>query len=425
MIALNEAETAFLTAAAKTYAALKIANPLGTYSSTLWVTLNIDGVDYQCRCDCTGVIQTIIRVLGYEPNWGTSSVPGHTGDGWYLTDATASFVQDMNGNISEDWVVLPFDSSDARPGDIRASSTHSHCDIFVDYVNANAYGLNAGSGPNTGGQAIPKSCQAGVDYMESGDPSVLAATWTIQDNEAAKVLRYVRNAGSTDVQVQPSIQQSLKSLDVQLKFLEKVEFEYSIRNAQGEFIRVVPGYLARPALHPTGSASATDMFGDSWIEFVPNYVYRYTNSDSDAEWRAAIQAGLIMLYTLVGGDPLLTGRTVILHEDGTNDYESSKGYVPIIRTQFPVHFRCVLVDFETRTHNYGRSSAFLTNNSADSSDANVPNLIKAYQQSRFLYDASGRIPESYDKHGYLFLNDYLGDYEKEEYTSWIRGREEE
>lgn len=92
MAAWDAAESAFLTAAAKVYAALGVAHPSGNYGQ-FTVDINVDGETYSCRCDCTGVIQCIIRVMGYDPNWSVSSVPGHTGDGWYLTDATSSFVR--------------------------------------------------------------------------------------------------------------------------------------------------------------------------------------------------------------------------------------------------------------------------------------------------------------------------------------------
>lgn len=425
MTAWDNAELTFLTAAAKVYAALKIANPTGSYSSALTVTLNIDGAEYSCRCDCTGVIQCIIRLMGYDPNWGVSSIPGHTGDGWYLTDATTSFIKDSNGYLTEDWVVLPFDANDVRPGDIRASANHSHCDIFVAYIDGNAYGLNAGSGPNTGGQAIPKSCDAAIKYLQDSEDADLAATWTIQNNDAAKVLRYVKGSGSSSADsgstVQPNVSQSLQSLDIQLQFIEPLSFRYLFRDSSGDFIQKEPGYLPLNTCYPTGTIPATDAYGDSWLEFIPSYIARY--AESDTEWRAAIENGLVMLYTLDSSDPLLFGRTVILKEDGTNDYEASKDLVPIVRTQFPVHFRCVLTDSVTHSHDYGRSSAFITNQSSNASDAGIAAVVKAHKNSAFIYDASGGIPECDDNHGYLFLHDEDDMYDRSEYTTWVGGLE--
>lgn len=424
MTAWDNAELTFLTAAAKVYAALKVANPTGSYSSSLIVTLNIDGAEYSCRCDCTGVIQCIIRLMGYDPNWGVSSIPGHVGDGWYLTDATASFINDSNGNLTEDWVVLPFDANDARPGDIRAAANHSHCDIFVAYIEGSAYGLNAGSGPNTGGQAIPKSCDAGVKYLQDAEDADLAATWTIQDNDAATVLRYIRGSDSSSdsgSSVQSNVSQSLKSLDIRLQFIEPLTFRYLLRNSEGQFIQKEPGYLPVNSCYPSGSTPATDSYGDAWLEFIPSYIARYAESDTD--WRAAIENGLVMLYTLDNSDPLEFGRTVILNEDGTNDYASSKDLVPIIRTQFPVHFRCVLTDSITHSHDYGRSSAFLTTQSADNSITGVASLIKAHKNSTFMLDASGNIPECDDDHGYLFLHDEDTTYDRNEYSTWVNGLE--
>lgn len=426
MAAWDAAESAFLTAAAKVYAALGVAHPSGNYGQ-FTVDINVDGETYSCRCDCTGVIQCIIRVMGYDPNWGVSSVPGHTGDGWYLTDATSSFVKDRNGNISPDWEVLPFDASDARPGDIRAASGHSHCDIFVDYLNGNAYGLNAGSGPNTGGQAIPKSCAAGAKYLQDNDPADLAATWTIQDSDAAKVLRYVNGSGgsSTTAGTVSSGTQSLQSLDIELKFLSKLEFFYNIRNSSGQFDKAIPGYFPVHSLvvDSTGRA-ATDAYSDSWLEFVPNFTYRYTNGEDDKDWQEAVKAGILMMFTLDNSDPLLYGRTTILHEDGTNDYEASKGWVPLIRTQFPVHFRCVITDVATHTKDYGRSSAYFTNSAADGSDVSISALINAAKNSLFLTDATGETIEAEDARGYLFLHDEDETYDRSDYATWLQGMEE-
>jgi len=427
MAAWDAAESAFLTAAAKVYAALGVAHPSGNYGSDILVTLDIDGSSYQCRCDCTGVIQCIIRVMGYDPNWGVSSVAGHTGDGWYLTDATGNFVKDLNGNISPDWAVLPFDTSDVHPGDIRASGSHSHCDIFVDYLEGNAYGLNAGSGPNTGGQAIPKSCAAGTKYLQDNDQADLAATWTIQDNEAAKVLRYVKGNGDsiTASEATENKSQSLKSLDIELRFVQRLEFQYQIRKQGGEFTNVIPGYFRTAELVVDESGRvATDQFSDSWLEFIPFYTYRYTNSENDAEWQKAIKAGIVMMFTLDNSDPLLHGRTLFLNADGTNDYERSKDYVPTIRTQFPVHFRCVITDVATHSQDWGRSSAYFTNSANDGSDAKATMLLLAARHARFMRDASGNIPEAEDARGFLFLHDEDETYDKSDYSTWIQGMEE-
>ena len=421
MIAWDSAITNVLTAAAKVYAAMKLSYPSGQYGSGTSVTITIDGSNYTCRCDCTGFIQTIIQVMGYNPNWGVSSVSGHVGDGWYLTDATTSFVQDLDGNISSDWVVLPFDANDVRPGDIRASATHSHCDIFVDYKNGNAYGLNAGAT-----SAILESYDAGTEYLATNDEDVLAATWTIQDNDTAKILRYVKGLGdnpsSTGNNYQINDSRSLKALDVELAFVEKLEFEYSLRKDAESYHRVVPGYFPTDVCYPTGMEPADDSLGDRWLEFVANYRAQW--AITDIEWKEAVLAGLVMMFTLDNSDPLLYGRTIYLHEDGTNDYETSKGLAPIIRTQFPVHFRCVLTDSATHTIDYGRSSAYFTNESATDLDMTVAQIVKAANYFSFQYDASGAIPESEDAHGYLMLNDESTEYTKEDYIEWLTGREE-
>lgn len=427
----DSAQAEFLTAAAKVYAALTIAYPSGTYSSTISPTINVDGIEYQCRCDCTGVIQCIIRVMGYDPNWGVSSVPGHIGDGWYLTDATGPFVKDKDGNVSEDWVVLDFDESDVKPGDIRAASRKSHCDIFVDYQGSNAYGLNAGST-----NAIQKSCNAGIQYLEGGNPDDLATTETLQDNEAAKVLRYVKGANQTPSQSGTSSvgtgSQSLESLDIYLKFIQRITFYYKILNISGDYEKCIPGYILKNARRvqtaPDQTSSVSDSYGDSWLDFVAGYIKSWiagATKGIDAE----LEKGLVMMFTTDNSDPLLFGKTVIQNEDGTNDYEGSKGLVPIIHTQWPVHFRCVLTDSETHTKEYGRSSAYLTNDTSDphggSGEASLAALIKAARNSQFLTDAADKSPECEDAHGYLFLHDEAENYIRDDYEAWVQGIKEE
>lgn len=410
-----------LTAAAKVYAAMKIAYPIGEYGSGTFTTINVDGSNYRCRCDCTGVIQTIIQVMGYNPNWGQSSVPGHVGDAWYLADATGPFVMDLDGNISPDWVVLPFDANDVRPGDIRAASSHSHCDIFVDYKNNNAYGLNAGAT-----SAILECYDSCTEYLNTNEQELLATTWTIQDNDTAKILRYVKGTGGNPEgsgnNYQSNGTRSLKSLDVELAFIERLTFIYFMRKPGDQYLRVSPGYFSCTNCYPTGDTPSDGSLGDTWLEFIANYITRYTSSDTD--WATAVETGLIMLYTLDNSDPLLWGRTVFLHEDGTNDYEASKGYSPIIRTQFPVHFRCVLVDAETHSVEYGRSSAYFTDTSSLDRDMQITQITQAARNFRFDTDATGSIPEAEDAHGYLMLHDEDTPYDRYEYTNWVYGLED-
>lgn len=414
MTAWNKPQSEILTAAAKVYQALSIANPSNTYNSELTVTLDIDGKSYECRCDGVGVIICIINVLGYDANWGTSSVPGHVGAGWYLTDATEPFIKDQNGNISPDWALLDFDSADVQPGDIRASATRSHCDILV--ANDEAYlGLNANS--NVG---IKESCIGAVAYISSSESTDLAATSVLDNTEVGKVLRFVKDdtakedPGSVDT---TNASQSLNSLDIDLDFIEPLSFKYYIKNTTGEDTQVVPGYFPSNAYYPSGELPATDSYGDSWLEFVPNYLARY--ADSETDWAHAVKDGLVMMYTLDNSDPFTNGRTVFLHDDGTNDYELSRRIVPIVRTQFPVHFRCVIT---TAAHDtmYGRSSAYFTNQSSTDVNLDLDQFDKALRNASFLLDASGKSPESADNHGYLFLHDE-GEYDRSDYISWVEG----
>lgn len=415
---LDDAQSAILLAAAKTYSALSAANPTGRYGTDNTVLLNIDDVEYRCRCDSVGIIEVIIRLLGYVPNWGQSTVPGHIGDGWYLSDAVSSFILDKQGNISEDWEVSNFDANDVRPGDIRASASHSHCDIFIGYLANVSYGLSSASS-----ESMQQSENAGVDYLENTNSEDLMAVRTTADSDTAKVLRYVKGAGvsiSTAV-VEKNRLQSLHTLEVELAFNSRINFLYRLQGQDSDFHQVSPGYFPRVQLYPS-SQSATDSYGDSWLTFVPTYRVSWTDNPQDAEWRSIVQEGLVMMYTLDNSNPLLYGKTVFLNEDGTNDYERSKGWVPSIRTQFPIHFRCVLTDAETHSQDYGRSSAYFTNESATDYDYSINQIIKAAEKSTFLLDGSGQSPECDDAHGYLFSHDL--EYETGIYTNWISGVEE-
>lgn len=411
MADLDNAETTILLAIAKTYAALKIARPSGEYDTNAWVTLNIDGSDYKCRCDCTGVLQAMMRYMGYN------------GDDWNLANATSSFVKDSDGNISDDWVVLDLDHDDARPGDIRAHSGHGHADMFIAYKDDTAVGMNAGW--TTG---IQKSCEGGTKYLESNNIEDLMATSTISDADTAKVLRYVKGSGSEPNQQNSTVSnssQSLEGLDIQLGFYERISFKYAIRNESGEFETVIPGFFRDEDYYPSILGTPSDgSYGDAWTEFRVTYVVRYFVNSTD-EWTTSVKSGLVMMYTLDGSDPLLYGRTLALKEDGTNDYEASKDFGVIIRTRFPVYFRCVMTDVATHSQDFGRSSALFTNQSAEDSNCKITNLVRASKNLSFSVDASGNIPEAEDAHGYLFLHDEDTSYSKEEYSSWVQGRKED
>ena len=132
-----------------------------------------------------------------------------------------------------------------------------------------------------------------------------------------------------------------------------------------------------------------------------------------------------MQYTLDNSDPLLYGRTIVLNEDGTNNYAASENLAPIIKAQFPVHFRCVITDVATHSQDFGRSSAIFTNQSAVDYNSEISNIVKSSKNLSFLTDASDKIPEAEDAHGYLFLHDEDTEYSREEYSSWVQGREEE
>lgn len=411
MADLDNAEATILLAVAKTYAALKIARPSGEYDTNAWVTLNIDGSDYQCRCDCTGVLQAMMRYMGYN------------GDAWSLANATSSFVKDSDGNISDDWIVLDLDHDDARPGDIRAHSGHGHADMFIAYKDGTAVGMNAGW--TTG---IQRSCDGGTKYLESNNIEDLMATSTISDADTAKVLRYVKGSGSEPNNQQnstvPNSSQSLDALDIQLGFYERISFVYSIRNKSGEFENVIPGFFPNKDYYPAVLGTPADgSYGDSWIEFLAGYIVRSIQGGTD-DWNSSVKAGLVMMFTLDGSDPLLFGRTLALNDDGSNDYEASKDSCVIIRTQFPVHFRCVITDVATHSQDFGRSSVVFTNQSAEDSNCKIANLVKASKNLSFLTDASGNSPDAEDAHGYLFLHDEDTSYSKEEYSSWVQGREE-
>lgn len=417
MAGWDNPQTEFLTTAAKVYAALAISYPSGRYSSDTVVTLNIEGKNYQCRCDSTGIIQCIIRVMGYDPNWGSSSVPGHTGSGWFLTDASGNFVKDKQGNISSDWKVLDFNPNNVLPGDIRAASSYSHCDIFVDYLSDIPYGL----GSNDTYEILTSSL-AGEKYQSDALNNDLLAVELIPSSAIGKVLRYVKGGGTSapDNSVSNHSGQSLKNLDIELQFVEPIRFIYQMYDADYNLEPRVPGYYEPEDCYTAAGESGTSDYSDSWLSFAP--VYR-VNTKGSAEWESRVKNGLILMYTTDGSDPLQFGRTVMLKSDSTNDYERSKNIIPIIKTQFPVYFRGVLTDINHITA-FARTSAFFTTQAADMS-ISMAQFTKAAKNSLFITDASGASPEAEDAHGYLMLHDDDEFYKKEDYATWVHGVKEE
>ena len=422
----DAAEEAIMNAACKVWAAFAVAWPSLSYASGTWVTLDIDGTKIPCQCDCTGLLIATITYMGYDAShWPVGS---HNGFGCGLAEATTNFIYNSDGTLSSDWELSRDTSITPKAGDIRGedsttASNASHADMFVGYDGDKCRGLNGGSS-----DGMKVSAAVAKKYLETGGFDITQAAGTIQDGNYTSVLRYVKGSDSPATgsggSHSSSTSQSLNAVDIELTFIERISFTYSIRNETGEFNDIIPGFRPNRLCYPTDDGTqADDSYGDSWLEFIALYTIRWANNSME-DWEKEVKAGLVMQYTLDNSDPLLYGRTIVLNEDGTNNYAASENLAPIIKAQFPVHFRCVITDVATHSQDFGRSSAIFTNQSAVDYNSEISNIVKSSKNLSFLTDASDKIPEAEDAHGYLFLHDEDTEYSREEHSSWVQGRDE-
>lgn len=159
------------------------------------------------RPDCSGMMSAVAQYMGYYTYPGSSYTDTFFGLGYNVTNCWGIGFCDKDGNRSSDWEYIDFNPNDRRPGDMVIRSDGGHIDMYVfTDTNGNARGFNAGSGGafpdghcDSSGHGIENSYNLGKYYLEhnnqlpANDGSMGA--WTIQDNEAARVIRY-KGSGS-------------------------------------------------------------------------------------------------------------------------------------------------------------------------------------------------------------------------------------
>lgn len=184
-----------LKAAVQVFQALGTANPSFCYDQSKYLKFTCkDGTTItNVRQDCSGLMQAIIRYMGYNLT------------GWFTTSSTSNTViTELDGSLSKDWVVLDFDANDRQPGDILLKSGHT--DMYVFKVSGSPKGFNSGSGDTTSGPVaslgtgMHYSYNLAVHYLVSGKfddtTSTNIGAYTITDAQAIKVIRYIGSGSS-------------------------------------------------------------------------------------------------------------------------------------------------------------------------------------------------------------------------------------
>lgn len=200
-------------AAAMVFEAMGKANPTFGYcycgNRIFTITCRDGTVIEQVRPDCSGMMSAVIQYMGYYTSYkdGTDNFTDtYRGPGYNVTAfLNNTGIYDKNRKKSEDWQLLDFDPNDKRPGDMFITNSGGHIDMYVfTDDNGNSRGFNAGSGGafpdghcDSPGHGIENSYNFACYYLDNNcqlppkDGSIGA--WTIQDNEAGKILRYVGN----------------------------------------------------------------------------------------------------------------------------------------------------------------------------------------------------------------------------------------
>lgn len=420
------AEQTIIDAATKVFIALGEANPRFRYDNKNGNhVMTIDGRTYRTFLDCTGMMRMIIRVMGYDPNWGGGNASiGHGGAGWFLSDATGPFVKNLDGEISEDWVVLDFDPNDVRPGDIRGHNGHSHADFFIGYDSRGvARGYNSGSS-----DGMKQSNACALNYLSTGVFDIEKATTTIQDSRTAKVLRYVRGTNgqpySSPTQTLQSGSIRINSLDVNLKFVPPPEIIFALRTKEGvdpssldSFIESEAGYWKPSNLYKISGNTVQSENYSMADNQKTDIIMRWKNLPKSI-------SKPVLVFTADGSDPKTSGRT-IKQTEGGNDYQNSAGIVVLFSGwSLPLNLRAILVDADKPDEIIASGSGIFTSRTP-SAIGSGPALGRIFYYQELLddVDADGGTIDTPDNHGYLQLNDSNDLYNSEEYTALISGLE--
>ena len=198
-------------AAAMVFEAMGRANPTFGYCYCGNRTFDLECRDGKkidkVRPDCSGMMSAVAQYMGYYTYPGSSYTDTFFGLGYNVTYCWDTGFCDKDGNRSPDWEYLDFDPNDRRPGDMVIRNDGGHIDMYVfTDTNGKARGFNAGSGGkfpdghcDSSGHGIEDSYNLAKYYLDNGnqlptnDGSMGA--WTIQDGEAARVIRY-KGSGS-------------------------------------------------------------------------------------------------------------------------------------------------------------------------------------------------------------------------------------
>ena len=183
-----------IEAAAMVFEGYNDTYPSGGYKNYSVGSINLrDGtVIENLRPDCSGLMSAAIKYMGY--GFSNGSGINNTGFTTYAFDNKTSndVITDSSGNISDDWVIKPFDPSDRLPGDMvftpggSKDFPHSHVGMYVANVNGTARGFDGGSD-----KGISHSARAGKLYL-NGDDYESSLAYTIQDNDNPRtILRFV------------------------------------------------------------------------------------------------------------------------------------------------------------------------------------------------------------------------------------------
>lgn len=167
------------------------AEPYHDTAAKYKITLR-NGKTRNIRPDCSGTISAAIQELGFTIKVGGKDVGEEGLRSWQFAGPTTNtLIYDKSGQLSKDWVVLPFSTAELQRGDITAGYWTSHGHVSLPVINTDTNkpkGLDAGGNSN-----LRQSYKAAVAYL-NGEENVpwrdaMGASWA--GNSAQKIWRYV------------------------------------------------------------------------------------------------------------------------------------------------------------------------------------------------------------------------------------------
>ena len=178
---------------ASIYKAYIIKNPKGTYNNGLSATINVNGRSRRLRPDCSGIVSAGIQELGYvlKPNGVDTGESGARS--WEFAKPNSNtLIYDANGQISNDWIVLPYSQSALQRGDITAGYWNGHGHVSLPVTNLTSTypkGLDGGGTSN-----IKESAAAAQAYLNGSSNipwrSAMGSRWS-GNNGAQRIWRFI------------------------------------------------------------------------------------------------------------------------------------------------------------------------------------------------------------------------------------------